>query len=306
MTMIGIFLNADVIKSDSVANSQREATFKDGCLSLRKEVIDNMRARIAPGPIYNPLPHVLSKQANVRNVKFGTGPKRFEESNKINYPGPQSYDPEAIRKAIKTLKGACRGGIKFGKDERDCNRVKKNKQNQPSPAEYDPEMIRRGIAFSKLGTPAHVKFQKAACHNESKLEMGPGPQTYDPEAIRRGIILTKSKRSINLTATMKGKFTTSTSSLTKPLVATGTKLLSKETSPGPQHYDTEKIRRGILMLSNINRCPAGVKFGTVPRIADTTPVSKTISASKQVVTSVFGPQSNSRFKTQPRYSFGAR
>lgn len=314
-------LSGGTVKGD-LSFSQREATFKDGCLSLRKDVIDNMRARVAPGPIYNPLPRVLSKESKVRSIKFGTGPSRFSSSGgaaaKINHPGPQTYDPDAIREAIKSLKGSCTKGIKFGTDERDCNRINKNKHTQPSPAEYDPEMIRRGISFSKLGAPTHVKFQKAVYNSEFLKEMdrqGPGPQTYDPEAIRRGIIMTKSKRSLHLTKMGRPSTWGSNSNKQDASSKRDGKFCWQEILPGPQHYDTELIRRGLSLLSNSNRSSsAGIKFGTCPRLSNNTsstsagamtPTDK-VSASKQIVTSTFGPQSNSRFKTQPRYSFGAR
>ena len=52
---------------------QKEATFKDGCLTLRKSVLDKMRAKSAPGPIYDIKPQVSS---TLRDIKFGTGPAR--------------------------------------------------------------------------------------------------------------------------------------------------------------------------------------------------------------------------------------
>ena len=57
-------------------SQQREATFKDGCLSLRKSVLDKMREKSAPGPIYNPKPRVSSTENGLRDITFGTGPAR--------------------------------------------------------------------------------------------------------------------------------------------------------------------------------------------------------------------------------------
>ena len=54
---------------------QKEATFKDGCLSLRKSVLDKMRAKSAPGPIYDIKPQQSSM---LRDIKFGTGPARYD------------------------------------------------------------------------------------------------------------------------------------------------------------------------------------------------------------------------------------
>ena len=59
--------------------SQREANFKqDGCLALRKSVLDRMREKSAPGPIYNPKPRVSSTEKSLRDITFGTGPARYE------------------------------------------------------------------------------------------------------------------------------------------------------------------------------------------------------------------------------------
>jgi hypothetical protein len=56
---------------------QKEATFKEGCLSLRKSVLDKMREKNAPGPIYNPKPHVSStEKVMFRKFTFGKGPAR--------------------------------------------------------------------------------------------------------------------------------------------------------------------------------------------------------------------------------------
>ena len=87
---------------------------------------------------------------------------------KTRHPGPQTYDPESIRKAIH-MKQRNVAGIKFGTGKRDVT----YKADFPSPAEYDPEMIRRGIMFSKSGT-THVKFGTARNH-DSKPCAKPGP-----------------------------------------------------------------------------------------------------------------------------------
>jgi hypothetical protein len=57
-------------------SQQKEATFKDGCLSLRKSVLDKMRAKSAPGPIYHPKARVSSTEKCLRDVTFGIGPAR--------------------------------------------------------------------------------------------------------------------------------------------------------------------------------------------------------------------------------------
>ena len=186
---------------------QKEATFKDGCMSLRKSVMEKMRDPQTPGPIYNPTPRVSSVEKSLRNITFGTGPARYNDNENDNlsnnpkntcttkrripkvchHPGPQTYDPAAIRKAIYMSKQRNVAGIKFGSSKRD-NTVN---QNHPSPAEYDPEMIRRGIMFSKPHISTYVKFGTAR-NNVSKPCPKPGPATYNPEAIRRGIMFTKS------------------------------------------------------------------------------------------------------------------
>lgn len=60
-----------------IFTQEKEATFKDGCLSLRKSVLDKMRAKNAPGPIYNPKARVSStEKTTFRDITFGTGPAR--------------------------------------------------------------------------------------------------------------------------------------------------------------------------------------------------------------------------------------
>mmetsp|Transcript_14244 Transcript_14244/g.21042 ORF Transcript_14244/g.21042 Transcript_14244/m.21042 type:complete len:92 (-) Transcript_14244:561-836(-) len=55
----------------------REATFKDGCLSVRKAVLDKTREGTVPGPIYDPKPRVSSTERSLRDITFGTGPARY-------------------------------------------------------------------------------------------------------------------------------------------------------------------------------------------------------------------------------------
>ena len=90
-------------------------------------------------------------------------------------PGPQSYDPGAIQKAILLQPNKKNiSNIKFGTDERECNKADKKSKLTPSPATYDPEMIQKGLKHSKKGT-ASVKFGKAR-KNELKVSFYPGPQ----------------------------------------------------------------------------------------------------------------------------------
>eukprot|EP00591_Stephanopyxis_turris_P013533 CAMPEP_0195510316 /NCGR_PEP_ID=MMETSP0794_2-20130614/2998_1 /TAXON_ID=515487 /ORGANISM="Stephanopyxis turris, Strain CCMP 815" /LENGTH=260 /DNA_ID=CAMNT_0040637715 /DNA_START=236 /DNA_END=1018 /DNA_ORIENTATION=+ len=260
-----------------------------------------MQAKTAPGPIYNPLPRVCSTEKSLRNITFGTGPARYNdrpESNKrrvpcqVNHPGPQTYDPEAIRRAIyRQSKQRNDAGIKFSTGKRDCNSETNKKHQYPSPAEYDPEMIKRGVMFSKSGT-TYIKFGTARINN-TKCDSKPGPQTYDPEAIKRGIMLTKSKNP--------------SSKFGSPPKKKKKNCKREKSSPGPQGYDTENIRRGVYCLSTKRR-PAGIKFATGPRAFD---VEERERASKPgpsayAIPSTIGPQLNSRYKSQPRISFGSR
>lgn len=79
-------------------------------------------------------------------------------------------------------------------------------------------------------------------------------------------------------------------------------------SPGPQSYDTERIRKGIYSLSTKKK-PAGVKFTTGPRTYNDMEERERASKpgpNKYDVPSVLGKQINSRYKSQPSISFGAR
>lgn len=277
---------------------QREATFKDGCTSLRKSVLDKLRVQSAPGCIYNPKPRVSSKERSLRDITFGTSPARYNDEPEHNkrrgpkrcrHPGPQTYDPSAIRKAMDMQSNQrSTPSIKFSTGKRDPNVSKVG----PSPAEYDPEMIRRGIMFSKSGS-TYVKFG-TAINNDSKPCFKPGPATYNPEAIQRGVMLSSKSK--------------------MPSVKFGDPPKKKKQSrnadnqlPGPTTYDTECIRRGIYSLSNKKR-PAGVKFSTGPRMYNNNEKERTSKPgpSSYEIPSALGQQYNSRYKSQPSISFGAR
>ena len=296
------------------ANHHREATFGEhGCLAVRQSVLDKTRERSTPGPIYTLKPRVSSTERSLRDIKFGTAPARYNdepESTKRRIPkarqqpGPQTYDPAAIRTAIyKMSKHRNVTGIKFGTEKR----MPHNKSQSPSPAEYDPEAIRRGIMQSKKSGTTNVKFGMASNASNKpsssfKAKPGIGPQTYDPEAIRRGIMYTKSGMpSIKFGSPPAAKDNANNNSKKK-------KRRPATQMPGPQQYETESIRRGLYSLSTKKR-PAGVKFATGPRTYND--VEERERASKPgpnsyEIPSALGRQVNSRYKSQPSVSFGAR
>lgn len=278
----------------------KEATFKDGCLSLRKSVLDKMLSTSAPGAIYNPKPRVSSTEKCLRNITFGTAPARYNDvptkgkrrtKQASRHLGPMSYDPGAIRKAIymlSTQKSA--GGVKFGCSKRDNT----PKNQNPSPAEYDPELIRRGIMFSKNTSASHGCSFGTATNNDLKKNGKPGPATYDPEAIRTGIMRTKS----SMPSVKFGS----------PPKKSSRKSEASMRCPGPQEYDTENIRRGVYCLSTKRR-PRGVKFSTGPRTSNDLEEKERASKpgpSTYEIPSGLGHQVNSRYKSQPSISFGSR
>lgn len=77
---------------------KEEATFKDGCLNLRKSVLDKILQVQSPGPIYNASSQgVASNEKSLRNITFGSG-SRFNDGNgnskrripqSSQCPGPQ-------------------------------------------------------------------------------------------------------------------------------------------------------------------------------------------------------------------------
>jgi hypothetical protein len=271
---------------------QREATFKDGCMSVRKATLDNMRAAQAPGPIYTPLPRISSTERSLCDIKFGTGPARYNDIGTFKKPGPQAYDPESIRKAVfacSTKRNVT--GVKFCTGPRTYNDIGKFKC--PGPAEYDPEMIRRGILFSKSGSTS-IKFGTGpARYNDMKSFKKPGPQAYDPELIKRGIMFTKS----GLPSVKFGN------PPKKPgVAATG------HQNPGPLHYDTDKVVSGVFRLST-KRNPIGVKFATGPRTyndAEEKERKAKPGPGQYKLNSAMGTQVSSRYKSQPIITFGAR
>ena len=284
------------------AARHKDATFRGGCLSVRLSVLDRTRARTAPGPIYNPKPRVSSQERSLRDISFGTARARYNDepqnskgrilTNKNPPPGPQTYDPNAIREAVyKMSRHRNVAGVKFGTGKRACNA--ELKCTSPSPAEYDPDAIRRGVMQTKSGT-THIKFGTALGNICQPCEK-PGPQTYDPEAIRRGIMFTKGKQSTIIFGTPTGGKTKS-------------RKQRKKEIPGPQQYETESIRRGINSLSTKKR-PASVKFTTGPRTyndAEEKERSSKPGPSVYEIPSALGRQVNSKYKSQPSISFGSR
>ena len=285
------------------ANHHREATFQDGCLAVRQNVLDKTRQRSAPGPIYTPKPRVSSTERSLRDIKFGTAPARYNDVPETSkrripkapqQPGPQTYDPAAIRTAVYKMSSKRNvAGIKFGTEKRMPN----SKSLSPSPAEYDPEAIRRGIMQSKKSGMTNIKFGQASSKSGGACKPGIGPQTYDPEAIRRGIMCTKS-------GMPSVKFGSPPESKAKK------KKKRRPTTqiPGPQQYETESIRRGVYSLSTKKR-PAGVKFTTGPRTYNDAEERERASKpgpNSYSIPSALGRQVNSRYKSQPSISFGAR
>eukprot|EP00804_Cyclotella_cryptica_P025068 CCRYP_016556-RA/>CCRYP_016556-RA protein AED:0.18 eAED:0.18 QI:131/-1/0/1/-1/1/1/0/291 len=284
---------------------QREATFKDGCLSVRQVVIEKLSAGISPGPIYNPnLSASSTCRVKSRDITFGSGPARFGDVPNIHrragapmtvqQPGPHTYCPDAIKKAIFLQSNHKNPpSIKFGTGKRDCNKGMSFSKITPSPAEYDPESIRRGINFSKKGSP-NIKFGTAK-PIEEHLCTKPGPQTYCPDAIRKGINATKR-------GMPRVKFG---SPPKKPLSTEGK---SRNDQPGPQHYDTDSLRKALFALSTKKR-PAGVKFTTGPRTyndAEGRERASKLGPCTYSSASSLGSQVNSKYKSQPSISFGAR
>ena len=121
-------------------------------------------------------------------------------------------------------------------------------------------------------------------------------KTYNPEAIRRGIMYTKSKMpSVKFGDPPKKEDNREKKNATS-------------NQPGPQEYDTERIRRAIYSLSTKKR-PTGVKFSTGPRTYNDVEERERMSKpgpSAYDIPSALGRQSNSRYRSQPCISFGAR
>ncbi|KAL7482048.1 hypothetical protein ACHAW6_007735 [Cyclotella cf. meneghiniana] len=284
---------------------QREATFKDGCLSVRQSVIEKQNAGISPGPIYNPnLSASSACRVKCRDITFGSGPARFGDLLHIHrregaplpvqHPGPHTYCPDAIKRAIFLQSNHKNPpSIKFGNGKRECNKDLSSSKLTPSPAAYDPESIRRGISFSQKGSPS-IKFGTAK-PIEEHLCTKPGPQTYCPDAIQKGI-----------NATKRGIPSVKFGSPNKnPQRREGK---SSSDQPGPQDYDTESLRKAILSLSTKTR-PVGVKFTTGPRTYNDAEERERASKPGPCTyssRSSLGSQVNSKYKSQPSISFGAR
>jgi hypothetical protein len=288
--------------------------FKDASHNLAPSIYSKIQARNAtPGPIYNiGDKRVKSNDRCAPSVKFGTAPARSNEcprpqdhgrpnnnNRRLNppCPGPQTYDPEAIRKAVAYTSKQCNPpGGKFGRCPRDCNKESFIKTNGPSPASYDPEKIRIGIKVTKKSTTSVFSFGKAVL-KKPKPPNTPGPQSYDPESIKNGILKTK-KAMPTITF---GKAPSSSPKKTKH-----GRSNNCDSAPGPQQYDTENIRRGSFSLSTNHR-PQAVKFSTGPRTYND--IEERERASKPGPNAYkhhdgLGKQVNSRYRSSNGISFG--
>ncbi|KAL7492043.1 hypothetical protein ACHAWT_001601 [Skeletonema menzelii] len=299
-----------------LSHNQREASFKDGCLSLRQAALEKQSStRSTPGPIYNPNVSSSSTTKNkIRNVTFGSGKTRFDSvlDSKVTTPGPSKYDP----KKILAAQGSPSRPISFGSATRACNADNPSSRLSPGPSEYDPESIRRGYSFTRRGS-SNVKFGTAKSLSLKKTcsQPGVGPQTYDPDAIRRGIMFT---RRSNIQSVTFGRPSSARPSSARPSSARPSSARSSsrggssgslcDEQPSPQQYDTEAIRQGVSFLSTKRR-PSGVVFTTGPRTYNDAEqrerASKPGPCTYQAPSSL-GQQADSRHKNQPRISFGAR
>ncbi|KAK1735381.1 hypothetical protein QTG54_013995 [Skeletonema marinoi] len=307
-----------------LSHNQREASFKDGCLSLRQAALEKQSSRLTPGPVYNPNVSCSSTTKNkLRNITFGSGPARFDSvpdvKNRPSTPGPHEYCP----KKILAAKGSPSRPISFGSATRACNADNPSSKLSPGPSEYDPESIRRGWSFTRRGS-SNVKFGTAKSLSDKKScsQPGVGPQTYDPDAIRRGIMFTRRSNIQSVTfgrpssarpssRQSSGRPSSARPSSARPSSRRGSKSSTVsfcDEQPGPQQYDTEAIRQGVYSLSTKRR-PSGIVFTTGPRTYNDAEererASKPGPCTYQAPSSL-GKQANSRHKNQPALSFGAR
>ena len=308
-----------------LCHNQREATFKDGCLSLRMSALEKQSSSRTPGPIYSPNVSSSSTKKNTRNITFGYGKARFDSVDSST-PGPQEYDP----KAILAAKGSQSRQISFGSAARSCNADIPSSKLSPGPSEYDPAAIRRGWSFTRRGT-SNVKFGTATALSDKKTcsQSGVGPQTYDPDAIRRGVLLTRRSTIQSVTfgrpTSARPSFARGSSarpssarpSSARPSSARPSSARSRRGSstsslcdeqPGPQQYDTEAIRQGVYCLSTKRR-PSGIVFTTGPRTYNDAEQRERASKpgpQSYKLPSSLGAQADSKYKSQPRISFGAR
>ncbi len=287
-----------------LSHNQREASFKDGCLSLRQAALEQQHStRSTPGPIYNPnVSSSSTTKDKIRNITFGSGPARFDAVPDINRrpstPGPHEYCP----KKILAAKGSQSRSISFGSATRACNAAFPASKLSPGPSEYDPESIRRGWSFTRAGSSS-IKFGTAKSPSDNSLsssQPGVGPQTYDPDAIRKGVMFT---RKSTLQSVTIGR-----PSSARPSSRRGRKITVNKELPGPQQYDTDAIRKAVYSLSTKKR-PAGIVFTTGPRTYNDAEererASKPGPCTYDAPSSI-GNQAESRYKNQPRISFGAR
>jgi len=306
-----------------IATQKEVDFFKDPSHVLAPSTIARIQARNAtPGPKYNvEAAGIKSTDKNVRSITLGTGPARYNDQALLTKsdkgkcaegntscascphpPGPQSYDPVAIRKAVRlTSKQRNVSVQKFGTGRRELHTESSSRGAQPSPMTYDPERIRQGIDFSKRRTTSAILFGKSK-PQQTKIDLYPGPQSYDSDAIVNGVIKTKK----------------STPKISFGPAAANTKYRSKvdpckaeyrtetKSAPGPQHYDTNNIRRGLYSLSNKRR-PPGIKIASVTRPScdgEQREIQSSPGPCSYNYPSSLGKQINSRYRSHTGVAFG--
>ena len=292
--------------------NQREASFKDGCLTLRQAALEKQSStRSTPGPIYNANINACSTSKNkCRDITIGSGPARFGDSvvpeinsRRPTAPGPCTYCP---RKILAASGRSSSRSTRFGSATRACNAVRLSGKQTPSPSEYDPESIRQGLAATRRGSSASITFGKATSDKRSRSESCVGPQSYDPDMIRRGIMSTRrsSVQSVTFGRPSSARPSSARPSSARPSTRRG----SDHQHPSPQQYDTDAIRRGVFSLSTKRR-PSGVAFTTGPRTyndAEKRERARLPGPCTYQVPSSLGDQANSRYKNAARISFGSR
>jgi len=245
--------------------------------------------------IYDPnVSSASTTKDKTRNISFGSGPARFNINRRPCTPGPHEYCP----KKILAAKGSQSRSIVFGSAIRACNAESPVSKLSPGPSEYDPESIRKGLKLTSRGSSS-ISFGSPSTDNGHDCLPGVGPQTYDPDAIRKGILFTRKSTSQSVTFGRP-------SSASRPASRRG--RMKCDEQPGPQQYDTDAIRKAVCSLSTQRR-PSGVVFTTGPRTFHDAEVRDRASIPGPCTydsPSSIGNQANSRYKNQPRISFGSR
>eukprot|EP00904_Undaria_pinnatifida_P008864 jgi/Undpi1/5107/HiC_scaffold_19.g08459.m1 len=140
----------DVQKVGGIAIAKKPLSTEKNCQSFQMRPMSAMekplaasrnrrRAELDPESLRRAL-KLTRKGCRVPDISFGVGPQR-PVAKFGTCPGPQSYDPESLRRAVSASKSSVTRGVKFGTGPQRHNAVESDKSPGPNAAYAIPSTL---------------------------------------------------------------------------------------------------------------------------------------------------------------------